>query len=127
NSVPYRWMSKKSNEIFIQNLELNYDETREPDLINKWNGAKEVSKWVQQSDNQKALLNGFYEHFENGSSLVFFYAKQVPFVEDSGKVLLGAGRINDILPCEDYKGSDSKFSAAYWEHMVLHSIRPECS
>lgn len=127
NSVPYRWMSKKSNEIFIQNLELNYDETREPDLVNKWTGAKEVSKWVQQSDNQKALLNGFYEHFENKSSLVFFYAKQIPFVEDSGKVLVGVGRINDILPCEDYKGSDSKFSAAYWEHMILHSIRPECT
>lgn len=127
NSVPYRWMSKKSNEVFIQGYDLDYDESREPDLINKWTGAKENSKWVQHSDNQKAMLNAFYEHLENESSLVFFYAKQVPFVEDSGRVLVGVGRINDIIPCENYKGSNSTFSAAYWEHMVLHSIRPECT
>lgn len=127
NSVPYRWMSKKSNEMFIENFELDYDESREPDLINKYKGNKERSKWVQQSENQKALLNGFYEHFENNSSLVFFYAKQVPFVEESGRVLIGVGRIKDILPSEPYKGSNSKFSASYWEHMVLHSIRPDCT
>lgn len=127
NSVPYRWMSKRSNEMFIQGFDLNYDETREPDLINKWTSAKETSKWVQHSDNQKAMLNGFYEHFENHSSLVFFYAKQVPFVEESGRVLVGVGRINEIIACENYKGSNNTFSAAYWEHMVLHSIRPDCS
>jgi len=126
NSVPYRWMAKKSNDLFIENFELDYDEAREPDLINKYSGKKDVSKWVQQSDNQKALLNGFYEHFENNSSLVFFYAKQVPFVEESGKILVGVGRIKDILPSESYKGSNSTFSASYWEYMVMHSIRPDC-
>jgi len=127
NSVPYRWMSKKSNEIFIQNLDLEYDDTSEPDLINKYTGNVEKSKWVQHTKNQRALLDGFYQHFENKSSLVFFYAKQVPFVEDSGKVLVGVGRINDILQSEQYNGSNSKFSASYWEQMVLHSIRPDCS
>ena len=128
NSVPYRWMSKKSNETFIDNLELDYDEEREPALINKWSGKEEQNnKWVQQSDNQKALLNAFFEHFENNSSLVFFYAKQVPFIEESGKILVGVGRINEILPSGPYEGSDRKFSASYWEHMVLHSIRPDCT
>ncbi|MBW8324219.1 MAG: ATP-dependent RecD-like DNA helicase [Prolixibacteraceae bacterium] len=127
NSVPYRWMSKRSNETFIKNFDLDYDEIREPDLVNQYSGKKETSKWVQQSNNQKALLNGFYEHFENNSSLVFFYAKQVPFVEESGKVLVGVGRIKDILSSEPYKGSNNKFSASFWEHMVLHSIRPECT
>jgi ATP-dependent exoDNAse (exonuclease V) alpha subunit len=126
NSVPYRWMSKKSNAVFVDNFDLDFDETLEPDLINKYTGNKENSKWVQQTDNQKALLNGFYEHLENNSSLVFFYAKQVPFVEDSGKILIGVGRIIDTVASEPYKGSNQKFSASYWEHMVLHSIRPEC-
>lgn len=126
NSVPYRWMSKKSNEPFIQSLDLDFDESREPDLVTKY-GEKKLSKWVQQTDNQKALLNAFYEHFENHTSLVFFYAKQVPFVEESGKILIGVGRIRDIIPSEPYNGSNGKFSASYWEHMVLHSIRPECS
>lgn len=125
NSVPYRWMSKRSNGEFIENFDLEYEEAREPDLINKYTGSKDESKWVQETSNQKALLNGFYEHFENNTSLVFFYVKQAPFVEDSGKVLVGVGRIKDILPSEPYKGSNSRFSASYWEHMVLHSIRPE--
>ncbi|WP_295790632.1 AAA family ATPase [Mucilaginibacter sp.] len=127
NSVPYRWMSKKSNETFIERFELDYDEAREPDLINKYNGNKENSKWVQESNNQKALLNGFYEHLEADISLVFFYAKQMPFVEDSGKVLVGVGRINRIIESEPYRGSNKRFSASYWEHMILHSIRPDCS
>lgn len=127
NSVPYRWMSKKSNEVFADTFDLDYDKTREPDLINKYNGKVEISKWIQQSENQKAFLNGFYEHFENHSSLVFFYAKQVPFIEEGGRILVGVGHILDIIPSEPYNGANSKFSASYWEHMVLHSIRPNCS
>ena len=57
-------------------------------------------------------------------SLVFFYAKQVPFVETSGRVVVGVGRLKQIIPSDKYEGSSKKFSAAYWEHMILHSIRP---
>lgn len=125
NSVPYRWMSKKSNEKIIEELDLDYDEAREPELINVYTKRKDESKWVQQTDNQKALLDGFYQHLENNDSLVFFYAKQVPFVEESGRVIVGVGRIKDILPSKPYNGSSNKFSASYWEHMVLHSIRED--
>ena len=59
------------------------------------------------------------------TSLVFFYAKQVPFVEASGRVLAGVGKINKIIASEAYEGSNNRFGAAYWEHMILHSIRKE--
>ena len=62
-------------------------------------------------------------------SLVFFYAKQVPLVEDTGRrVLVGAGRILKIGPLTeyDYAGKpDGKIRSLIWERMVSHSIRPE--
>ena len=75
--------------------------------------------------NQKALLNCFFEHFKEETSLVFFYAKQVPFVEETGRVIAGVGKINKIIPSDVYEGSNNRFSAAYWEHMVMHSVRED--
>jgi ATP-dependent exoDNAse (exonuclease V) alpha subunit len=126
NSVPYRWMSKTNNTDFIKLYSLDYDDQREPQLVTTW-GEKKNSNWVQHSANQHALLNCFYEHLENNTSLVFFYAEQVPFVENSGKILVGVGRIKDITPSKPFNGSNAKFSASYWEHMVEHSIRPDYS
>jgi len=117
-AVPYNWMLKENAEKLTEDYDLDFDETREPAM--KWNDA-----WVQESKNQKALLNTFFGHLKEETSLVFFYAKEVPFIESRGRVLVGVGRINKIIECENYEGSDENFSAAYWEHMVLHSIRKD--
>lgn len=118
-AVPYHWMLKENTKQKVELFDLNYDEQREPVLdFNK-------NDWVQEINNQKALLNCFFEHFQEETSLVFFYAKQVPFVEESGRVLAAVGKINKIIPSEAYEGSNSRFGAAYWEHMVLHSIRKD--
>ncbi|WP_320112295.1 AAA family ATPase [Draconibacterium orientale] len=121
-AVPYHWMLKGNAKEKTLNYDLDYDEQREPELDWAENGN---DNWVQEIHNQKALLNCFFEHFEEETSLVFFYAKQVPFVEGSGRVLVGAGRIKKVIPSEPYDGSNNRFGAAYWEHMVLHSIRPD--
>ena len=121
-AVPYHWMLKENAKDKTALFDLNFDEQREPKLDWAENGG---DHWVQEINNQKALLNCFFEHFQEETSLVFFYAKQVPFVEESGRVLVGAGKINKIIPSEAYEGSNSWFGAAYWEHMVLHSIRKD--
>jgi len=66
---------------------------REPDL-----GFK--TQWIQEYNNQKALLDCFAGHLVPQESLCFFYAKQVPFVEDAGlrRILIGVGRVADDLP-----------------------------
>ncbi len=121
-AVPYAWMLKKDDEdTSIQKAAiygLDFDLRREPKLT--WNDV-----WVQEKSNQQALLTCFFEHFEENQSLVFIYAKQVPFVETSGRVLVGVGRIKRIIPSGEYEGSDSTFASLYWENMVLHSIRPD--
>lgn len=121
-AVPYNWMLKQNAKDKTEFFDLNFDDVREPHLDWASNGG---DNWVQEFNNQKALLNCFFEHLQEETSLVFFYAKQVPFVESSGRVLAGVGRINKIIPSEKYEGSNSRFGAAYWEHMILHSIRKD--
>jgi len=116
-AIPFAWMIKKDVEERAKLYDLDYDPSREPKL-------NFTENWVQEYHNQKALLDCFFEHLEENKSLIFFYAKQVPFVEESGRVLIGVGRINKIDASEKYNGSNKKFSCAYWEHMVHHSIRP---
>ncbi len=121
-AVPYHWMLKENAQDKTSVYDLNYDEAREPQMAWAKGGN---DHWVQEIENQKALLNCFFQHLQTDSSLVFFYAKQVPFVEASGRVLAGVGRIKKIIPSEAYEGSNKRFGAAYWEHMILHSIRED--
>lgn len=115
-AIPYSWMLEKNVAYYADLYTLHYSQDREPKL--SWKTG-----WVQEYHNQKALLNCFFGHFQPEKSLVFFYAKQVPFTEESGRVLVGVGRIKKIIPSEPYDGSNDKFSATYWEQIVLHSIR----
>lgn len=121
-AVPYHWMLKENAKEKTALYDLNYDDAKEPQLDWASNGG---DHWVQEISNQKALLNCFFEHLQQETSLVFFYAKQVPFVEASGRVLAGVGKINKIIASEAYEGSNNRFGAAYWEHMILHSIRKD--
>ncbi|SHO59924.1 AAA family ATPase [Algoriphagus zhangzhouensis] len=124
-AVPYLWMLKGNAEEKNELFDLGFNKDMEPEL--DWQKGKQDTSdnWIQESGNQKAMLNCFFEHLDPASSLILFYAKQVPFVEDSGRVLIGVGRIKDIKESELYDGSNKKFSAAYWEHMIHHSIRDD--
>lgn len=117
DSVPYAWMSKTDAEKRAQLYDLDYDAGHEPTMT--WD-----DHWIQQYQNQKSMLDCFFGHIEEKTSLVFFYAKRVPFVEKAGRVLIGVGRILRIRESGKYEGSNSKLSCAYWEHLVSHSIRP---
>lgn len=87
--------------------------------------------WIQDYRNHRALLECFWNHVKVEESLVFFYAKQVPLVEDTGRrVLIGAGRVKSIggLTEYNYHGApENKIRSLIWERMVVHSIRPDFS
>lgn len=121
-AVPYHWMLKENAKDKTNAFDLSFNDAREPHLDWAQNGK---DNWVQEIGNQKSLLNCFFEHLQEETSLVFFYAKQVPFVEESGRVIAGVGKIKKIIPSEAYEGSNNRFGAAYWEHMVMHSIRKD--
>jgi hypothetical protein len=97
---------------------IDVDSSREPDL-----GFS--TDWVQDKANQLALLDCFYGHIKPNRSLCFFYAKEVPFVEDSRRVIVGVGWVRHIGEAVEYKYSKpGKLRSILWERMIHHSIRP---
>ena len=85
---------------------------------------------MQDRENQKALLDCFADHLKAETSLCFFYAKQVPFVEDTGaaRILIGVGRVMHVTPAQEYRYTTNalkgKLRSMMWELMIQHSIRP---
>lgn len=116
--VPFLWMMRGNLSYFHDHLELDVDEVREPEL-----GYE--SNWVHEAGNQKALLDGFAAHLRESDSLCFFYAKHVPFVEGTGRILIGVGRIKHIGPLSEYQRDGDGPRGMVWERPIQHSIRPK--
>ena len=121
---PFGWtMLQKADKDTIENLAyrfaIDYDAAREPDLPFSTN-------WVQDAENQRAIFRIFYENVEAGKSLVIPYAKQVPFIDDTKRVVMGIGRITSITePPEHNHTDEEKLHSILWETMMGHSIRED--
>ena len=130
-AVPFRWMMKNSFDgNGTDGLDKQYplgdvNPELEPDL-------KFTTNWWQDFGNQSALLEGFWAHVKEEESLVFFYAKQVPLMENmpGRRILVGVGRVKSIGPLTEYNYDgpvEGKLRSMIWERMVGHSIRPDLS
>jgi hypothetical protein len=123
-AVPFAWMLREALEAMGEEHGLDVQAEREPDL-----GFK--TQWIQEHLNQTALLDCFAGHLKPEHSLCFFYAKQVPFVEDTagGRILIGVGRVLHVGAAQEYsyatKDLNGKLRSMLWERMVQHSIRPD--
>jgi len=123
-AVPFAWMLRDAMEAMGEEHALDVQVEREPDL-----GFK--TQWIQEHLNQTALLDCFAGHLKPEHSLCFFYAKQVPFVEDAagGRILIGVGRVLHVGAAQEYayttKDLNGKLRSMLWERMVQHSIRPD--
>ena len=135
-ALPFRWMRKE----FV----FGDPETRTAGLVDQfplndvnqtYEPSKEVlgfdSAYLQDHRNHRTLLDCFWNQVRPEESLVFFYAKQVPLAEDTGRrVIVGVGRVKSIgnLTEYDYHGAPGdKLRSLLWERMVVHSIRPDFS
>lgn len=121
--VPYNWMikDKKTNTSEIaENFGLDFDAGREPKLSFENN-------WVQEFHNQKSLLDAFIKPIIPGDSLVFIYAKNIPHIDTTERILIGVGNISKIGNLTEYKYSsdkkDNAFRSTLWERPVFHTIR----
>jgi len=123
-AVPFAWMLVDEMAKLGEEHALDVQAEREPDL-----GFE--NNWIQDHENQRALLDCFAGHLRPEQSLCFFYAKKVPSVEDYGasRVLIGVGRVQHVAPCVEYKYTTkdlkNKLRSVLWERMVQHSIRPD--
>ena len=122
--IPYNWMQKDGEDghsDLAEEYRLSYDKRKEPGLAFR-------NTWVQQIDNQRALLNTFIEPVRPGHSLVFIYAKNIPNVESGGRILIGVGRVTRIGSLTEYEydpALKNEFRSTLWERPVYHSIRDD--
>ena len=131
--VPFRWMlrenvegSPKVGEVGIaERLRLGWVPDREPDIRNR--GGKEVNTaWVQERENQLALLDTCFGALRPEESLCFFYAKRTPLSEQSRRVIIGVGRVLSVGEATEYayKVKNPPLRSVLWERNIGHSIRP---
>jgi hypothetical protein len=122
--IPYRWTLKKSGFELAQEMELGASldfEPSEPEFLKR-------TSWIQQHQNQRALLEAFASPLVNEKSLVLFYTPRTPLCDDERRVLVAAAVLtkkNDITEY-DYEGGAPKgrLRAMVWERSIQHSIRP---
>jgi hypothetical protein len=120
-AMPFNWMRRESAEEKIQQLELSYRpelETRADELM----GFK--TTWIQEKANQLVMLDTFFSAIQPQKSLVFFYAKKTPLVDDTRRVVIGVGWVIDVgNPVEYQYKEPGELKSVLWERNIQHSIR----
>ncbi len=122
SAIPYSWMLKNSQDNTSDkaiDLEIPYDTEKEPKLSFK-------NTWVQQIDNQNSLLETFITPIKPNKSLVFIYAKNIPFVDNTSRILIGVGYVSKVGKLTEYEYEESlpiPFRSTLWERPVFHTIR----
>lgn len=114
---PFWWLMRDCLSDVKDVYGIDFRLEREPILSFKTN-------WVQEAENQKAVFNWFYSNVVPDESLCIAYAKQVPFVEDARRVVIGLGHVKHVVPAVPHECTkDGNLRSMTWETMVCHSIR----
>jgi energy-coupling factor transporter ATP-binding protein EcfA2 len=126
--IPFRWMlrkhalgdDKEAIEGLVQTYRLGFQDDREPDL-------EFESAWIQERENQLALLDTFFSAITPTESLCFLYAKRTPLSDDHRRVMVGVGRVTNVGPSVEYRYTIDKppLRGMLWDRNVFHSIRPD--
>lgn len=114
---PFAWMMRENIERWKDDFNIDYKPEREP-ILNFRTG------WVQDAENHKAIFDYFYGDVVEDESLCIAYAKQVPFVEDTRRVIIGIGHVKNIIPAIEHNHTnEGDLRSMVWETMLCHSIR----
>ncbi|MBE6005416.1 MAG: RNA helicase [Lachnospiraceae bacterium] len=114
---PFAWLMKDWIAGIKDIYNIDYQEEREPVL-------KFKTMWVQDAENHKAIFDYFYGDVVEDESLCIAYAKQVPFVEDTRRVVIGIGHVKKIIPAIQHNcTNEGSLRSMIWETMICHSIR----
>ena len=130
---PYRWLRRGNNEDGEKIRELNDIPDRDGEIAhlllkNQNRGGSPVGQnWVQHPETQKRIFETFFKHVVPNKSLCFIYAKSVPYIENSDRILMGIAVVDKEvrLPQKHAKRADasSPLESFSWECMVAHKIR----
>ena len=132
--VPYRWMLRENVEGdpttgeagLAEGLQIGWIPDREPNIRNR-QGKSVDTAWIQEGENQLALLDTFFSALRPHESLCFFYAKRTPLSEQARRVIVGIGRVLSVGEPTAYPSNveNPPLRAMLWERNVGHSVRPD--
>jgi hypothetical protein len=125
HATPYFWLNRDNINTVLRSFDVDYDDDRERYVDGKLGFEPE---WVLDGDNQKALIERFFQEVRAGESLVFFYAKHSPLdhLRAGGYLLVGAARItHKELPGLWKTHEPTPFPNHMWETTLRHSLRPD--
>ena len=112
---PFLWTMKRGKN--FEKYDIDYQASREPELDFE-------NAWVQDARNHQAIFKRFYENIIPNESLVFTYAKQVPFVDDPRRIVIAVGLVEEVIPSVEHNHTEAGTLRSYtWETMIRHSIR----
>jgi hypothetical protein len=125
--VPFRWLLRESAYEIAKNLDLDVSEEREPTEP----AFLARTDWIQNHDNQRALLDAFSARAVEEESLTFFYAKRTPLADDDRRAIVAVGLLKHKGKVEQYKyakdAPKGHLRAMMWERPIQHSIRPDAA
>lgn len=120
--IPYLWTSREGarerDEAWDLGLRWELEEAVDEAVGHKAN-------WLQHGDNQRRILDTFFDAVVPESSLCFFYAKETPLIDDPRRVIVGVGRVLKVGRAVEFAQLDSPFPSLAWDRAVSHSIRPD--
>lgn len=117
---PFRWLMATKWQECVENYNIHLDVKKEPVF------EKFTTMWIQDADNHRAIFKYFYHDVIPHKSLCLIYAKQVPFIEDTRRVIIGLGFVDKLIPAVEHKHTDAgDLRSMTWENMVCHTIRSD--
>lgn len=124
-AVPFRWLNRDSlaQEIGRDRVpRFNQSAEDAADAALRYNPP-----WVMNGENQRAVLDAFFEAVIPGQSLVFIYLKHSPLQEErTDRLIVGAARVSRVTsPPMWNQSGNPPFNSSMWETIVEHSLRPD--
>ena len=122
-TVPFGWVMKEDDGVPARArlYQIGFKAELEPNL-------SFPTPWVQERRNQLAMLDTFFGAITPEQSLVFFYAKKTPLIDDGRRVIVGVGRVLKVDPHVEYMydrhAPADAMRCVLWERNLHHSIRP---
>lgn len=116
---PFAWLMRDNLLAVKDTYNIDYRPEREPQL-------RFHTAWIQDAENQKAVFKYFYGSVQENESLCVAYAKQVPFVEDTRRVIIAVGHVKKIIPAVEHNHTNAgSLRSMVWETMICHSVRED--
>ncbi|MCW2900078.1 MAG: putative exodeoxyribonuclease-like protein, partial [Streptosporangiaceae bacterium] len=124
HGIPFYWLNRENlHGVLEQQPVGGYSQDAEDFAINALGWAP---AWVLHGDNQRAVIETFFQDVVDGQSLVFFYLKHAPFENHPRRLLVGAALVDSLTPPGPWPTSGkTAFPNHMWETVVRHTLRPD--